>query len=1476
MTVVPGLTRGHAGRDRAPPDAARRARRLPLTTETRRILGFCLLFLALPFLTAPGNLIADTKFDLAIAPARFLARALHLWDPQQFGQLQDQAAGYLFPMGPFFALGHLAGLPPWVIQRLWIGTVGAAAFGGMVLLAGRLGIGSPWSRIVAGAGYAASPAALTLIGGLSSEFLPAAMLPWILLPLVRAAQGGGRPRGAAGGGGQVRAAPDGGAEVRAGRAGGRIRAAARSAVAVACCGGINAVATFAVLIPAVVYLLTLPRPAPRWRILAWWVPAVVAATCWWSVPLVLLSRYGVSILPYTESAAVTTSVTGLSNVLRGTENWISYLLVNGQPWWRLGYQIATGAVPTLLTGVVAGLGLAGLLRPRLPARRFLLCLLLTGLVIICAGHVTRLGNPLAGPVQHLVNGPAAALRNVRKFDPLIRLPVVLGLAHLLASVRLPRPRAVLAGTAALALAGLALPAYAGGLEVAGAFRQIPPYWVSAADWLNRHAGRQAVLVVPGAAFGQYLWGSPLDDVLQPLTTADWAGRDLSLIGSPGNERLLDAIDQRLAAGTGSAALTGVLARMGVRYLLVRGDLARPDLNGAWPARIGQAIAASPGLTKVAQFGPAVGTTPAGDAAADFDPPYPAVRIYRVAGAQPVASVQPAAGTLRVYGGPEALLTLAGQGLLGRRAVLLNADSPGLPAAAAVVTDTLRRRVRNFGELRTNFSPTLTATQNARTFEAADDYTGPGWARYLSVARYQGIADVTASSSAAGIEAIPGQWASGLLPYAAVDGDMRTMWESGSLAGPVGQWIRLGFDGRRDPRVIDVAFTDSTALGPAVTQVLVTTAAGSRTDKVQVTGLPQPLRVPPGRTGWLRITITGLTARPQPVVGAQAGIKEIAVPGVHASRVITAPDVPSARPAAVVLAKAQPLASPCMRTPPQWVCSPALARPAEEQYGFDQAFTAPAAVPVTLRGSAVLFAPSLINKYLRLVGRQPRIGASSRYTRAPQDQPRSAFDGNPATTWIASPGDTHPVLTISWRHRLTVRMVTIQRPPGADGPLPVLVSGARGQARGGVLGPAGVLRFAPMHTRALVFRFSPPQTPLQISGVTIPGVPALQTPSGAFRLPCGLGPAVGLNGRALPTRVTGTFAELLAGQPMPFTACAGARAAAGGNRVTEPVTDAFDVQDVALMVHWAGTPGIAALGGTAHGGGALDGSVLGGAAPGGAVAGGGALGPEPGAAATAVIRSWTPARRVLGVTAATRSYLVVDENFNAGWRARLDGRPLSAIRLDGWKQAWLLPAGATGTVTLTYLPDARYRDAGAGGLGGLALIALVALWPGEPAWRRRWCPAWLRWRRRGRPRARSQDAGRAGPGRGAGASRRRWRPRLHKGIGTALATAAAAGCLLAAGLWLGGYPGAVILTAATALFAVAVSYRRAHWAWYQLSRPRVVAALLLAAAACGAVGEQLLLAGTTGPVVTALVSTGPQVICLAAAGRLAAALVVGDP
>jgi arabinofuranan 3-O-arabinosyltransferase len=1371
-----------------------------------RLVAFSLLLAVLPVIAAPGSVIADTKLDLAVNPAGFLARALTMWDARQFGQVQDQAAGYLFPMGPFFYLGRAAGLEPWVVQRLWISAVAVAAFLGVVQLAGRLGIGSPWSRIAGGLAYAISPAALALIGGLSAEFLPAAMLPWILIPLVTAGRGG-RPG----------------------------IAAARSATAAGFCGGINAAATVAVLLPAVLYVLTLSRPAPRWRILGWWCPAVLAATWWWAVPLLLLSRYGVSILPYTESASVTTSVTGLSETLRGTENWISYLVVNGQPWWLPGYRIVTGATPALLTGLAAGLGLAGLVHPRLPGRRFLLGLLLTGVVIIGAGHVSSLGNPLAGPVDHLVNGPAAPFRNLRKFDPMIRLPVALGLAHLLASVRLPRLRVAAAWAAALAIGGLALPAYTGGAELAGPVSLTPSYWVNVADWLNRHAGHQTVLIVPGAPFGQYVWGSPLDDVLQPLTSADWAERNLSTIGSPGNARLLDAIDQQIADGDGSPGLARVLAGMGVRYVVVRDDLSRLVLGGAWPGLVNQALTTSPGIAKVAQFGVPVGSAAPDDAVTDFDPPVPAVAIYRVAGASPLVTVQPAAAALRVYGGPEALLTLSGEGLPAGRPVLLNSDPAAVPPAASVVTDSLRRRVRNFGELRSSYSPTLTATEPAQTFEAADDYTEPGWSRYLSVAQYRGIRGVTASSSAAGIGAIPGQWASGLLPYAAMDGDLRTMWESGSYLGPDGQWIRFRFGSPADPGTIRVAFADRIAIGPQVTRVTVRTAAGQVSDRVRATGSPQSLRVPPGATGWLQLTVTGVAGPPG--FGAQVAIKEVMVPGVTARRAIVAPAVPaSTRPAAVVLAKAQPWPSGCMRTWLRWVCSPSLLRPTEEQYGFDHAFTAQARALATLRGSAVLTAPPLVNTYLGARHRGVRVQASSTYTPGPQDQAVAAFDGDPATTWTASSTDPQPVLTISWRHVRTVRRITVQRPPGAGGLLQVLLAGSGGQVRGGSVGPTGTVRFARMRTRKLMIRFTPLQAPLQITGVVIPGVPQLRRPPGLLRLRCGLGPVIAVDGTAVPTRVTGTFADLLAGQPLRFTACAPVAVRPGANQVTEPARDSYSVQDVVLA-----PPGARVL-------------TTAGTAPAAAAA-----------AATAhpVILSWTSSRRVLRVTARTASYLTVNENFNAGWQATAAGRRLKPFRLDGWKQAWLLPAGTSGVVTLTYQPEGSYRAAIVSGLVLLVVLGFLAL-------------GWWPWRGR---RARWAGAGQPAGSAGVEAGARGGPDRRHGGVVTAALAGVLTAALILAGLWLGGYPGAVILPVAAGAFWALARYRRSSGsrpagsrpAGSWLSGPWLLPGLLLAASACGAVGEYLLRSGDSSPAAMWLTSGIPQIICLVIIGRLAASL-----
>ena len=91
---------------------------------------------ALAFAQRPGWATADTKINLHVDPGRFLSDVASMWTSTgQLGDVQaGQQAGYLFPMGPFFALGHALGLSDWVVQRLWLGTLLALAAWGVVRL----------------------------------------------------------------------------------------------------------------------------------------------------------------------------------------------------------------------------------------------------------------------------------------------------------------------------------------------------------------------------------------------------------------------------------------------------------------------------------------------------------------------------------------------------------------------------------------------------------------------------------------------------------------------------------------------------------------------------------------------------------------------------------------------------------------------------------------------------------------------------------------------------------------------------------------------------------------------------------------------------------------------------------------------------------------------------------------------------------------------------------------------------------------------------------------------------------------------------------------------------------------------------------------------------------------------------------------------------------------------------------------------
>ena len=72
-------------------------------------------------------------------------------------------------------------------------------------------------------------------------------------------------------------------------------------------------------------------------------------------------------------------------------------------------------------------------------------------------------------------------------------------------------------------------------------------------------------------------------------------------------------------------------------------------------------------------------------------------------------------------------------------------------------------------------------------------------------------------------------------------------------------------------------------------------------------------------------------------------------------------------------------------------------------------------------------------------------------------------------------------------------------------------------------------------------------------------------------------------------------------------------------------------------------------------------------------------------------------------------LTVTQGLNPGWVATLRGKELTPVEVDGWMQAWWLPAGSHGTVELRYAPQTSFLVTLLGGLALAAGIVLAAAW-----------------------------------------------------------------------------------------------------------------------------------------------------------------------
>ncbi|NNG97389.1 DUF3367 domain-containing protein [Gordonia araii NBRC 100433] len=1316
--------------------------------------GIAVVFAAallLAFTQSPGRIAADTKLDLTANPWGFLTRAAHLWTPTApLGQVQNQAYGYFFPHGGFFALGHLLHIPPWITQRLWWALLLAIGVVGIVKLAEALGIGSAGSRLLAGAVFALSPRVLTTIGSISSETLPMMLAPWVLLGVITGLSSTGRPLWQLG---------------------------LRAAVPIALMGAVNAVATVAATAVGVVWWALACRGTDRRRWVgfgAWWGLGSILACAWWIVPLALMSRVSPPFLDYIESSRVTTQWSSLTEVLRGTSSWTPFV----SPERVAGAILVTQPAAVLATGVLAAAGLAGLTMTALPHRRALAALLGVGVTVMCVGFAGEWGSPIADPVRAFLDGPGAPLRNLHKFDPFLRIPLVLGIAHLIARVPLPptvRVREALAGFAhpqrsrpvaativlLVALLGAGTLAWTGGLAGDATYRSLPQHWRDAAAWLDKQGDGDAApprsLVVPGSPFAQQLWGTTRDEPMQALARSPWAVRDAIPLVPPTAIRALDAVQRDIASGRASPRLAPMLAQLGIRHVVLRADLDPRESRSARPLLAQQALAGSPGLSKSVEFGPPVAPTVVRGVVVDdgLRPPMPAIQVFTVddqlfAGTGPILADLNAMP--RILGGPEAVPP----GVLS----ILDPDAreAGLRPAPVWVTDSPTDRETDFGRVDDNRSAIRTPEDPRRTKNAVADY--PAGPRGTETPRVVGqwLLDnapdevrVRTSSSAADATQ-PGQTVPAASAAAAFDENGSTSWLSAGLDRAVGQWLALEFT--RPRANLAVTVTTAKALGPDVTGILVTTDHGTSVAQGVKPDEPVTVSLPPGPTE--RVQIRAISTK-DGSAGNQFALAEVALVDLATGqplrvrhRVVVPPAPHGTTVAGWSLRQEQPGRAACVDDGRRVRCSPGLGLGPETTGAFSRVLSVPVPGPVD---TTVTLRPRPGDEINRLLAQPGRVSAAGEAGVVdPRGSAAAAVDGDPGTTWIApessvertappprsgkgrkpSKDASHARLTLRLPAPQRVEKLVLGLPRGYPAaPTEVAVDLGTGEQVRRVAAD-GTVSLEPAVTDRIVLTVRrgsdlinvntlgfARQAPVGISEVAI--VPAAPMPMRDDRRPihigCDAGLSMSVSGQVVPLRVDTTVGALRSGAPVTALPCGPVLLGGGEQELSVNPGAGFTVDTVDLRTRAAGdsphsrpwsrytgsagaSPALDHLEGSAHGHGDRtpptekeeysDGDRV--------------IATKERSYRDPATERWdATTRRVRVDPSTTDRVLVVPESMNPGWRARLNGTDLTALTVNGWQQGWVIPAGASGTVELAFPLDGLYRWA----LGlGLALLAAV--------------------------------------------------------------------------------------------------------------------------------------------------------------------------
>lgn len=1259
-------------------------------------LGLGLAAFLLALLQRPGLDTSDTKIALHVDPGRFLDQVAAVWSQTgSLGHVQGgQYSGYLWPMGPFFALGRLLGVSDWLIERLWLGALLALAAWGVVrLLDALFDPDRGAAHLVAGALYMLNPYVVVNTSRTTAFLTAYAALPWLLLAAHRGLR-----------------AP-------------RKKwwwAAAFALITASTGGGVNATVTaFVLLGPALLALYEYfaggvpgrELAAFAWRTLA----ATVAVSLWWIAPLLVQSRFGLNFLPYTEHAGSIWSTTSLTESLRLMGYWPTYAGIGFSstltPYFGNATTMLFNPFVVAASLLVPGLAITGYAwSRRWRYGPFFLLMALIALLVMTVSWPD--GTPGRRAFTFLYDHLTTLqfLRTTYKAGPLLALAIA-ALAGVAAHSlwRRTRTRAQRIAAPALAAALLVLPALPlfEGRAIELTWSSIPAAWRQAGHDLDRQlpANSRAV-VLPGQAFAYYDWGATVDPILPTLTTRPVAVRNVPPFDDLHAVDLLWTVDdlvqqQRLLGGQ----LRPLLDLMSARAVITASDDNDAVSGALAPAPAAAELSTQPGFARPARsYGP-TRTFAAATASADPAMRLPEVRRYDLPG-RGLIRIEPQAPSTIVDGSADGLAGIAALGELTGPGPLFYAGDLSTSAirqqvaqgAAIYITDSNRRRAFVASRVLQNYGWTVTAAEQFSADAALlDPFTSAGEAAQ-TVAVFEGARDVRAPYNP-GIAGFPEH-----RPFAAFDGDPGTAWLGDPTLGPSSQWLELDLDAARDIPYLDLLPNQSHPL-----TVKGVTVNGRR---FAIHSGWNRLAVGLVHTAAVRMLVSGLASTQRS--GSPIGLAEVRIPGVHIRELLRPPVLAERALRGVDLGhntltyvfERTTAAAPLRRGPPQPQVlmgrtrleqEAALIRQAQDpETGIDRRIDPPAARrwAVSALASVTPTAPDAALD--RLAGTDVHgasFFSSGRLEGIPGDRASAAFDDSPKTAWVVPFTNGQPAW-IAWTtpaaHTLRKLTLTPSRLP-VRFPTTVSIGAATGSettpplhvgADGSVVLPRPI-RARSFRLTVLSARGSDRQA-VAIAELRGSGAPTVTEPQhDQVRGSCG-DLFARLGSATIRLRINASVAAFDRGSALPVSACgAPVRLPAG------PADLTIAPRAIRPLLVQLRSPAPAPL---AHATGVAGGQLL-----------------EAGVEGNG---SYSGVR----VRVRTPSWLVLGESYNARWRASCNGRSLGNPQvIDAFANGWPVRPGCR-SVLLRFGPQ-TYVDIGylLGALAAALLVLVLALSrPGAPA------------------------------------------------------------------------------------------------------------------------------------------------------------------